>query len=287
MPSRILFFATLLFAACVLLNCSSSKCSATTCTGCCDFTGACQSGTAVSECGTGGNSCVTCTSSQACNGGVCGGTQEDSGYVCNASTCATGCCQNNTCVTQPSNSACGVGGGACQACTAKQFCSSSGQCDTVDSGPPFACGSLPACNDTQVCCIDVDGGGITGTSCQNNCPNPQDTISCASSANCSASTPVCCGIEVLGPTETEPDGGTACQFGALGTSCQSAANCQTALAQACDDSTTIVLCTTGADCAAAGAGSYSDCCTAALGNSTLRFCMNGTYEFFLHATDCN
>ncbi len=46
-------------------------CSASTCQGCCDANGECLAGSAVFECGAGGNACQRCEANQACHEGHC------------------------------------------------------------------------------------------------------------------------------------------------------------------------------------------------------------------------
>lgn len=48
------------------------SCSAATCQGCCAESGDCLAGTAVFECGTGGEACLSCAANQACQAGACG-----------------------------------------------------------------------------------------------------------------------------------------------------------------------------------------------------------------------
>lgn len=50
----------------------TKSCSPATCQGCCSDTGDCLAGTAVFECGTGGEACVACQANQVCQAGVCG-----------------------------------------------------------------------------------------------------------------------------------------------------------------------------------------------------------------------
>lgn len=50
----------------------AKSCSAATCQGCCSESGDCLAGTAVFECGAGGEACFSCQSNQVCQAGVCG-----------------------------------------------------------------------------------------------------------------------------------------------------------------------------------------------------------------------
>lgn len=49
----------------------TKSCSAATCQGCCSATGDCLSGTALFQCGAGGEACATCAPNETCSSGVC------------------------------------------------------------------------------------------------------------------------------------------------------------------------------------------------------------------------
>ena len=49
--------------------------------------------------------------------------------TCGPSTCPTGCCQDNQCVTMPTDKACGTAGAACQICGACFRCSTKRACE--------------------------------------------------------------------------------------------------------------------------------------------------------------
>jgi hypothetical protein len=93
------------------------------------------------SCGTLGGSCSACASGQECNKttGQC---------VCDATSCANGCCNGNTCVQYSSEtpSQCGKGGAACGSCT-------NGLCDTTN-------GTCSCDSDTcpNGCCVGGTGG---------------------------------------------------------------------------------------------------------------------------------
>ncbi len=56
----------------IVPSCGAPKtCNPTTCSGCCDATGACQSGVIGDACGASGNACTACTVAQTCSGGFC------------------------------------------------------------------------------------------------------------------------------------------------------------------------------------------------------------------------
>lgn len=79
----------------------STVCNASNCAGCCDATGACQSGTSFSACGRSGNLCVACGSSQMCVNAVCrspeNGNKPDGGSCDNCA--ANQLCTQNGCAT--------------------------------------------------------------------------------------------------------------------------------------------------------------------------------------------
>jgi hypothetical protein len=66
------FSLGLLAASCGQTMTPTKSCSPSTCQGCCTETGDCLVGTAVFECGTGGEACMACQANQVCRGGVCG-----------------------------------------------------------------------------------------------------------------------------------------------------------------------------------------------------------------------
>lgn len=66
------FLAGAVMAACGPAPTPTKSCSAETCEGCCSESGDCLAGTAVFECGAGGEACVACSSNQVCQAGACG-----------------------------------------------------------------------------------------------------------------------------------------------------------------------------------------------------------------------
>jgi hypothetical protein len=124
--------------------------------GCCK-SGVCTTST-FNTCGTGGVACVACERSRtdacgpegsctcgtsgpcdplitdACDNGQCrcgttgpcgAGQQCVAGKcVCNATSCATGCCFSNVCLPGTSEAACGTGGAACVKCGNRDTCNS-------------------------------------------------------------------------------------------------------------------------------------------------------------------
>jgi hypothetical protein len=105
-------------------SCSGGKCyNGSCCTGC--WTGSsCLSGSSISNCGSGGVSCQTCTAPECktpvCSGS-CGTTNAGNGTSCSGGTCyngscCTGCWSGSSCEPGTTVSACGTGGEACATC---------------------------------------------------------------------------------------------------------------------------------------------------------------------------
>jgi hypothetical protein len=62
-------------------------------------------------------------------GGGGGGAPVDAGYVCNATSCADGCCSNNVCEDGFESDSCGTEGAACQNCASRgQVCGGDAIC---------------------------------------------------------------------------------------------------------------------------------------------------------------
>jgi hypothetical protein len=120
-------------------NCAAGCCDGTTC-----LAYASQS---TSQCGTSGRACAVCASGEDCISGSCLLPPS-----CDASNCASGCCDGTTCVdyANQTTSECGTGGAACAACTGSDTCSASGVC----TPPP------PSCDATS-----CSGGCCDGTTC--------------------------------------------------------------------------------------------------------------------------
>ncbi len=88
---------------------SGPSCDASTCGGCCDFSGVCQAGADQDECGSNGDSCVSCSSYQACKQGVC--------EPCTPDNCLGCCDEEGQCQPGDQHDACGDGGEQCGDCT--------------------------------------------------------------------------------------------------------------------------------------------------------------------------
>ena len=153
-------------------ECSGGKCvcDANSCP-----TGCCQNNTCTKPssmaCGTGGGSCTDCgttgdgcsaTGACTCGGAkACGSGQECSGgkCVCDATSCPTGCCLNNTCDPGDTTAACGPAGGTCQVCATGDSCTNN-KC----VAPPPVCGdgireTGEQCDDGNL--VDLDGCDAT------------------------------------------------------------------------------------------------------------------------------
>ncbi|MCA2977727.1 MAG: hypothetical protein INH41_06185 [Myxococcaceae bacterium] len=132
--------------AVAVTGCDTWTCSSETCpSGCCDGRGTCILNGGRLQCGRLGAACRACTG--ACDAGACvapvdAGRVCPSGEVlvgsecrrCTPSTCPTGCCSNDSCMT-PSLSFCGVGGATCVSCgnaSGGTVECASGRCRTCD-----------------------------------------------------------------------------------------------------------------------------------------------------------
>ena len=98
----------------------TAGCGPASCTGCCKLTTAgtsCVGGGVDDACGYGGLTCISCSSGQKCNNGVCAGA------TCDATKCKDGCCdKSGKCVSPPTNNSCGVSGAKCATCQSSETC---------------------------------------------------------------------------------------------------------------------------------------------------------------------
>jgi hypothetical protein len=166
----LLSIAALLFAASsVIASCTGNLAVCPPdCNGCCDATGACQSGKTNDACGVGGQLCAVCDSSKgSCNAGSCGGTGiiepggMDAGNNPNCGNvgqaCCVGTCYGGGCC-DPSTTMCITPGGRC---TNRAICAG-GTCGgvvTMDSGPPPLPGTMLASGEQHPIGIATDGAG--------------------------------------------------------------------------------------------------------------------------------
>ena len=104
-------------------NCRLTVCSET-CSGCCDGE-TCQSGTTNTYCGSGGNSCNTCSSSEECSNGIC--TEIPCSQTCD------GCCDSdNNCHFGTLDDYCGENGEQCDSCGFSEVCYSGNCVEAID-----------------------------------------------------------------------------------------------------------------------------------------------------------
>jgi hypothetical protein len=140
----------------------------------------------------------------------------------------------------------------------------------VDVGEfDFGCGGNTACSLDKVCCTNP--GPPVSFSCVDpaSCP-AADKITCDGPDECGGAAPVCCGVDVPDGTGSFPQ----CNPMSVGTSCTSAAACQTNLPQSCNETATVVICHVKADCA--GDPVNNKCCTFNSNGAELTFCIDGT-----------
>lgn len=155
-----------------------SACRSSCANGCCQ--GAVCKPASMETCGVSGESCVACDPmrSDSCNAAgdcACGSGAECAAglrcvagtCVCDAESCATGCCDGTMCKT-PSVAACGTGGGACTACDplAVDSCTD-GQCRCGSGG---SCAAGQRCSGGQCVCDSTScpAGCCSGNTCQIN-----------------------------------------------------------------------------------------------------------------------
>lgn len=154
--------------ACVQGACSG--CQATCATGCC--LGATCTTPSAAACGAGGGACQPCDALRAdgcsasgecqCGSGApCGEGQRCVGgsCVCDATSCAAGCCDGTQCVVR-SLTSCGIAGSTCTSCDSAlaDNCGSDGVCRCGGSAP---CEMTQRC-EAGVCVCDA-------TTCPNGC----------------------------------------------------------------------------------------------------------------------
>jgi hypothetical protein len=163
---------------------SGLPCGPSNCAGCCDANGVCQDPRAIDACGAAGTACQFCLAGQACNSGQC-----VTASGCGPSNCP-GCCQGATCLSGSVDStACGSGGGACQACPARTPCfplgpKNGGQCPPAGSSSSGNCG---------VGCSDLSPGGTCHPGDTNDyCRGPNSGQGCGTCGG-SCATGICMG----------------------------------------------------------------------------------------------
>ncbi|MGA7120879.1 MAG: hypothetical protein WBY94_12320 [Polyangiaceae bacterium] len=154
-------------------SCVGQKCVSLpwcTCTsGCCDPQGHCHPGSLDTQCGGSNNSgsyCVDCTTSGwVCSQQMC---TPPPATACNATTCPTGCCdQNDQCQPGASSLACGSAGANCQVCLPGGVCDNQ-ECVTADGGALCNGNNCHGCCDATGVCRsggDVTACGVNGILC--------------------------------------------------------------------------------------------------------------------------
>ncbi len=224
---------------------------AATCPGCCSADGQCRPGTTIGACGKDGATCLACDQlGFDCQSGVCAGVKP----LCDAKTCATGCCDaSGDCRTGDTSDACGGGGAACANCVAEGKGCVSGACQGAP--PPCSPSTCAGCCDASGACqagTATSACGAGGKACEA-CAGPQAT--CAQPGGYCAAFPAC------GPV-TCPDGccdaDGNCVGGKESASCgqkgQACQNCAAASQECAPQG----FCFTGKHC---GPDNCAGCCT--------------------------
>jgi len=132
----------------------------------------------------------------------------------------------------------------------------------------FGCGSGAGCKLTEVCCA-TPGANVTFACVAPGSCSDANKVTCDGPDECSGATPVCCGVETTNGIGTYPQ----CQPAALGTSCTTAANCNTHLGTSCNDTSRVVICHTPSDCNDA---TNNQCCTFNVNGASITFCIDST-----------
>ena len=294
------------------------------CGGCCSSNN-CLAGNTIAACGTQGESCDTCTTSNPCRNPICNvlgncaesnkadGTACPSGK-CSGGNCCTGCLQSGICFTTPDNAHCGTSGVNCTTC------STTNQCRSADC-------STGGCNisyrpNGTICTGGLCYNGNCCTGCWNGtaCDTTPDNSSCGTGgALCgtcstpdfckSASCPTgVCGItnktDGTGCTGGLCYGGSCCTVCVVNGTCQTSSNdshCGTA-GETCD------ICNSGQDCVSGNcvcnaASCSSGCCDGDTCNSptaahcglngaacvtctAFEDCISGSCTFVCNAASC-
>jgi hypothetical protein len=201
-------------------------CDSTNCNTCC-VNDQCVTQVNNLTCGTGGNTCQTCTGAQTCTSGVCqdnsctgcvsssgaclttaeqNNTQCGSGGVtcatCPSGTacqngtcvttggctsCSTGCCSGTTCLPGTSLTACGSSGNACTSCSSGQSCTATATGGQCQTTTTAQVGS--ACTSNSQCTALGTGAycKLTNTLNTASYPGGYCTKPCMAVADCGAS----------------------------------------------------------------------------------------------------
>lgn len=195
-----------------------------TCAGCCQGN-TCITAVSTAACGAFGATCATCDTTRAdnCDTGGCrcgnnapcaGSTRcVNSQCVCDATSCATGCCQGQNCIASPTVAACGTAGQTCTTCdtTVANNCGN-GSCRC---GLNAACGPGTRCFNSQCVCDAM--------SCTNGCCNGTTCVSPVTLAQCGAGGATCIACDTMRSDNCGPSGcrcGSSAQC-AMGVTCVS------------------------------------------------------------------
>lgn len=147
----------------------------------------------------------------------------------------------------------------------------------IDGAPDdFGCGGNTACVAPQVCCSMPGATTTFGCVDPASCPSG-DKIICDGPDECGGSAPVCCGVDVPDGTGSYPQCGVA----SLGTSCTTAAACQTHLGSTCTDTSKVQICHVSAECTDPA---NPMCCTFGSGGASLTFCIDASTASLAGAT---
>jgi hypothetical protein len=224
-------------------------CSPDTCAGCCTSGGICVPGTGANACGTKGARCTDCGSSGfGCDKGICQGMAPPCAMSC------AGCCDSlGRCRLGSEIDACGIGGGACNVCSASNAACTMGKC----GGPLQVCDATTCggCCDTNGICRPGTTNAACGTAgarCENctsegkSCSEPGSY--CAFIPSCS---PTTCPTGCCDQNGVCQDGRTDAACGATGQTCSNCTN----LGEACAPSG---FCYKGAHC---GPDTCAGCCS--------------------------
>ena len=207
----------------VLFFCGCPRpCDSSTCDGCCASTTECVEGTAKLECGSGGQVCERCSSTEHCVAQKCealpvvdAGVIDAGPPVC---VCATSCClPDGSCAPNNGIDACGPNKQFCGTCAANQRC----EAGTCVSGACGGCldplGTCRSGNDDVAC--GTDGGVCVACGTDQACMSGHCAFTrcdlmncrfgcCRTDKSCNAPTVLACGL-----------GGDPCQACTTGQQC--------------------------------------------------------------------
>jgi hypothetical protein len=202
-----------------------ATCGPDNCAGCCDESGACLSGSALTACGQGGGACLDCATAgfDYCDPTLLACVKDLP--KCDVTTCPNGCCTTvggtQACVSGASDQACGSGGQQCEDCKQTGEVCSGGKCTASTCGPQNCKG---CCFGNNCVTTPIDTScGLGGVECQN----------CTmQGAACDTGTGTCVPLPPQCNAQNCPNGccqngvcQSGTQDGACGTGGQACANC--------------------------------------------------------------